>query len=417
MFDVGGAWETRSALVETLRAQHRGVAIAQATEVATVTALYHQHVAADVATGINAAHAGEFATTQAANATFMTEAVASGLIDLGLALEQLPATRAAFARGDIDLARAKVIADALINLSPELITELEQRLADAARSCNAVRLRQTARRWIAAADPDGDRDRRERRTEDRDVRIRAAQDGMSVLDGFLPAAGAQTLAMRLRDMAMTVCCHDRRTFAQRRADALVALADGTGQLRCACGRSDFTQRVPESGVPRPAGKPLIQVGVSLDTLLGLAEYPGFLAGYGAIDADLARRLTADGTWELIIAAATAAAPHHDGTPDSGPLDDPNSERAQVYRPSAELDRWIRARDGHCRFPGCVVPAANCDIDHSRRFNRKQRRKGGKTIRRNLACLCRRHHRLKVRREARVFRMGVRDPDPRVVTAA
>lgn len=130
----------------------------------------------------------------------------------------------------------------------------------------------------------------------------------------------------------------------------------------------------------------------------MAEYPGFLAGYGAIDADLARRLAADGTWELIIAAATAAAQHHDANPDSSPLDDPNSERAQAYRPSAELDRWIRARDGHCRFPGCVVPAANCDIDHSRRFNRKQRRKGGKTIRRNLACLCRRHHRLKTQGE-------------------
>ncbi|MGK2879308.1 MAG: hypothetical protein ACSLE6_00455, partial [Mycobacterium sp.] len=34
-----------------------------------------------------------------------------------------------------------------------------------------------------------------------------------------------------------------------------------------------------------------------------------------------------------------------------------------YRPSAALAAAIRARDLHCRFPNCTVPADRCDIDH------------------------------------------------------
>lgn len=35
-----------------------------------------------------------------------------------------------------------------------------------------------------------------------------------------------------------------------------------------------------------------------------------------------------------------------------------------YRPSAALDRFIRAGDLTCRFPHCDRPAEVCDIDHT-----------------------------------------------------
>lgn len=59
--------------------------------------------------------------------------------------------------------------------------------------------------------------------------------------------------------------------------------------------------------------------------------------------------------------------------------------SQTYRPGAELARFVRDRDGTCRFPGCRVPAARCDLDHAVPYPH------GPTDARNLHCLCRRHH--------------------------
>ncbi|KAA0023997.1 HNH endonuclease signature motif containing protein [Antrihabitans cavernicola] len=383
MFDIGEAIETRHGVIDRLRLQHRASAVAHAEEIFSLTELFRQHCRNDAAVGVNPARAGEFATTEAATALRMTEAAVSGLIDIGLALDhELPITRAAFAIGDIDLPHVRVIVNAVINVDPAVIAEIEQRLVDAAMGMNPTRLRHNARRWIAARDPHGEKKRREHRVADRDVRIKHLGDGVADVDGLLPAIGAQTLAMRLREMSMSVCAYDPRTFAQRRADALVALADGSGQLSCSCGRDDCPVSDTPIAAPR---KPLIQVGVSLDTLLKLREYPGFLAGCGAVDADLVRELAKDGRWEVLLAAADAAVE----------ITDPETDtQRRTYAPSVALARWIRARDGHCRFPGCIVPAALCDIDHTCPFCPDNPDEGGLTERENTACLCRRHHRLK-----------------------
>ncbi|MFC0448172.1 HNH endonuclease signature motif containing protein [Rhodococcus jostii] len=65
-----------------------------------------------------------------------------------------------------------------------------------------------------------------------------------------------------------------------------------------------------------------------------------------------------------------------------------------YAPGTALGRRIRARDGNCRFPHCQVPARLCDIDHTTPFDHDDPANGGLTVESNLACLCRRHHRLK-----------------------
>jgi hypothetical protein len=61
------------------------------------------------------------------------------------------------------------------------------------------------------------------------------------------------------------------------------------------------------------------------------------------------------------------------------------------RPSAALDRVVRARDRVCRFPGCSRPATRgqgTDLDHTIPWPR------GETTASNLAVLCRHHHLLK-----------------------
>jgi len=72
-------------------------------------------------------------------------------------------------------------------------------------------------------------------------------------------------------------------------------------------------------------------------------------------------------------------------PDTGWLMDAG---ATSYHPGRHLARMVRKRDLTCRFPGCGTAARFCDLDHVIPFP------VGLTVLRNLACLCRRHHRLK-----------------------
>jgi hypothetical protein len=66
-------------------------------------------------------------------------------------------------------------------------------------------------------------------------------------------------------------------------------------------------------------------------------------------------------------------------------------KAEPYRPPEWMVRFVKARDGACRFPGCTVAARFCDLDHVRPWP------AGPTHPENLVCLCRRHHRVKQRR--------------------
>jgi hypothetical protein len=47
-----------------------------------------------------------------------------------------------------------------------------------------------------------------------------------------------------------------------------------------------------------------------------------------------------------------------------PLEIPPRECEPRYRPSTALAEFVRWRDLTCRWPGCDVPAAKCQIDHT-----------------------------------------------------
>jgi hypothetical protein len=55
-------------------------------------------------------------------------------------------------------------------------------------------------------------------------------------------------------------------------------------------------------------------------------------------------------------------------------------------------RRVRKRDQHCRFPGCDIPAAGCDIHHL-----VHRKDGGRHALTNLALFCRFHHLIAIHR--------------------
>ena len=113
-----------------------------------------------------------------------------------------------------------------------------------------------------------------------------------------------------------------------------------------------------------------------------------LAGYGAIAPATVRNLVSK-------YAANSNSNSNTGSP-AGPLPkwlvisppiDPSDPPppAPGYRPTAELDRYVRRRDRHCQAPSCTVPALSGDVDHITPWP------SGPTNAPNLHALCRRHH--------------------------
>ncbi|MFP5021598.1 DUF222 domain-containing protein [Pseudonocardia phyllosphaerae] len=119
-------------------------------------------------------------------------------------------------------------------------------------------------------------------------------------------------------------------------------------------------------------KPLIQVVVGLDTLLG-GSRPGEITGHGPIPATTARALAAGGDWKRLVT-----------DPVTGQLLDYGRN---TYRPPANLHDHVHGRDGTCRGPDCERRIR--DLDHHQDWG-----KDGHTVDHNLFGLCQRHHKLK-----------------------
>lgn len=151
----------------------------------------------------------------------------------------------------------------------------------------------------------------------------------------------------------------------RRADAFVF----------AMKAADAALKASGSIVTRHNRRPTINVTIDLPTVLGLADNPGQLAGYGPIPASIARKIAKDGRWKRFIT-----------DPVTGVLLDYGRE---TYEPPQDLQDFLIARDRTCRFPGCRQPAHLSDLDHAIPWE-----SGGKTSADNLGALCRRHHNLK-----------------------
>lgn len=286
----------------------------------------------------------------------VTSARSAGyLMDTSLGIVDRPAVWTALADGTIDHTRAQVIVDGLIQLDDPDRGLLEAKALTYAASHTAHQTRRYVARLLVDHRPDlaDDHDDKERAKawDRRHLAVFARAHGMVDLTGYLPAGTAQILLAALDQIAGTY--DDDRTHDQKRVDALA-------QILAANTRIDVH----------------VDVVIPADTLARLRNTGASITGFGPVDADHARALALrkDARWQLLIT-----------DPTTGQLIDMSTK---AYPIPDRIKKAVRARDRHCRFPGCRRPAVMCDLDHVIPHP------GGSTHHGNLAALCRYHHRLK-----------------------
>ncbi len=324
-------------------------------------------------------------------------------IDVARALtNHLPNTCSALAVGEISAAHANAIARETASalnrgLPQSIIFEIENRAIAYAEFHTPSQVGNLVRKVIATSSPEEFEDSVISAREARRVTCFDEADGMSTVIALLPAHEAKVVMsaieafIRQSDRSCSQCLEefnslspeeesaissgrnddqercrhagsDNRSKDMKRADALAAIA--SGYLSSTLG--DLL----------PQGRPLtVNVTIDLPTLMGLAENPGQLAGYGAIPASIAREIASDARWTRFITE-----------PITGNLLDFGRER---YEPPQALRDFLIARDRTCRFPGCRRSAILSDLDHAQSWQ-----EGGVTSAENLGALCRRHHKLK-----------------------
>ena len=283
-------------------------------------------------------------------------------------LRDMPVAARAFEAGEVHQSHVAVLARAWTAERAEPFAAVEDSFVNAARSVSAPDLQRLVDRWADALDGDQARDRDADRYGQRRLHLSHTFDGQWAMDGLLTPDGGSIVERALNtaiagDGEPTGPLHrhpdgaPRRTWAQRRHDALVDMA-----------RHYLATHNHDGGSTTP------EVSVVLDypVLCGLTGRAEVDDGT-PLSAEAARRLACDSAITRIITGGA-----------SMPLDVGRATRSVP----PGLRRALTARDRHCRFTGCDAPAARCQAHHIVHWARN-----GHTDMANLVLLCWHHHHL------------------------
>ncbi|MGG5259994.1 HNH endonuclease signature motif containing protein [Phycicoccus avicenniae] len=282
----------------------------------------------------------------------------------------------AMAAGRLDAYRGQVVAHELEEVPSAVARAVVEALDPWLDREDAGALRRRCRRLLARISPDLLRQRAVRARSESGLRRWVDEPGVDTWLGTFPseeacAAWAAIDALAQRYVADGTC--ERIDRARARALTDLVTSNATIDLR-------VTLTAPVDGV----GEQAVVEGRPAD----LVPVHGPAAGEPVL---------VERGWLERAVALTSVGRDHLGRPvlacdlrTGGLLDPEDRLRTAAYRPGAELIRFVRARDGRCRFPGCHVAARFCDLDHVVSWPT------GPTSAANLVCLCRRHHRIKQR---------------------
>ena len=316
--------------------------------------------------------------------------------------DDLPSTLDAWAAGVLSRPHVNAIMDAATTVPVERRAEFDLLAVATAEALSPGRLRARLAVLAESVQPTSLADRHRTGRQTRGLRVIPGENGMSDLIATLPTVLAVAVHDRLTQQTRAIidareepsapvtdvglcgdgataeaASHpaspsstepDARTMDHVRADLLADL------LLTAAPDADPT-RTDDGPGTLGAIRARVQVVVPALTMLRPGREhlnPAELVGHGPVDADTARRL-AEATrvpWDRVITHPVTGAVLHTDT----------------YQRTVAIDRYLRARDRHCRWPGCIVPAVRCEVDHNHDWAR-----GGPTDVCNLCCFCQRHH--------------------------
>jgi hypothetical protein len=334
-------------VVDAVSAAARAQNAMCARELAAIGELYARRAPADDAERFNWAVDGhENVVAEVAVALRTSRGRAAARLRYAIVLrERLPRVAEVFAHGAIDfrLMAAVVYRTELVE-DPELVAKLDAAMARHAPRWMRLSAPKAAERidmWVARFDPAGVRVPGNR-TDNRYVEIAPTDLGLAAVWAQLHATDGAALERKLDALASTVCRDDPRSKAQRRADAMGALAAGVDVLRCQCGEPNCV-----AAQCKTWPNVVIHLLAEETAVKGDSQAPGYLPGFGPVPSTLLRDLAGVAKIKPLV------------TPQAGP--------ESGYRPSAALAEFIRFRDLTCRFPECDQPAEVCDIDHTMPF--------------------------------------------------
>ncbi|NMN95741.1 HNH endonuclease signature motif containing protein [Antrihabitans stalactiti] len=224
---------------------------------------------------------------------------AKTMVEVGHDLDtRLLKVRSAFRSCKIDYAKVVVISQTLREACARTIDLIEADVIWAARHMTVGSLRREIwRLWIAKAPKEAAAVRDGMKKTDRTAYVRRGSGGLSWLSACITdIEGAQADAL-LDEIADTVCANDPRSRNARRADGLMALLHGETALGCKCDTVDCSMAAVES--PKRRGF-LAQILIDAQTLLGLTANPARLADGTLVDAEVAKVLAEDATWQAIL---------------------------------------------------------------------------------------------------------------------
>jgi hypothetical protein len=311
-------------------------------------------------------------------------------INAAASLRHLPHTEAAFAAGRIGKAQVLALARVDTERTAEKLEEGEPYLVEHAAADDFATFERILRAWKLAADPDGPEPRVPRRRFD----LRRGPDGEWEGRLFAPADEGAAIDAALApferiewqrdwDEARRIhgvnasAHHLPRTASERRLAALHALVsrgagspDGTREPKPLV-NIVVTQAAFERALAQAAGLPVDPLDPTK-----AHEFDCRLIDGTPIDAETMLRHALTGFVRRVVIQSPGI------ITDIG-------RRQRLF--TGPMRHAILSLVPHCGFPGCTVPARNCEVDHRHRW-----RHGGLTEPHNGAPLCDRHQKLKER---------------------
>lgn len=311
--------------------------------------------------------------------------------------------------GQFHLWRARALAQTTCRLNQSAVDWIDRQAAIAGLNLGPVQLDELVLRATAMFDPD------KLPADDQTTYVRIEPDrlstsGMANLDGRLSGLDAADLDAALQAEATVLSrTGDAGNLDQRRAAALGNIARAALGQDTLLSQGDFSHGKGGGEVNPAAATPTEQV-MSTEPVRQPTRKLSLYAFLSAAS------LGIGGGCELCADSTLASAPNLGtlltpqairdwcGNPDlhvtvTPVIDTSANLHTEADVPGPTMQAQVALRDRHCVFPFCHRPAHpqprstgqadRPDLDHI-----EPRSTGGPTSSENLACLCRRHHRLK-----------------------